>query len=52
MAENEICIIAPRIQHKVEIFDDSILINLQFHPAVFQDVCRDFLTHHGELSTF
>lgn len=50
--ENDVCFIAPRINHRVGIFDDSVLINLQVSPALFSDIFAPYLQGHGELSQF
>lgn len=35
MHTGDVCIVAPRINHSIGIFDDSILINIQIKPQIF-----------------
>lgn len=50
--EHDICFIAPRINHRVGIFDDSLLINIQMSPRLFADVFAPYLRGHQEISQF
>ena len=52
LQENDICFIAPRIQHRVGIFDDSLLINIQISPELFANVFAPVLQEHAEMSHF
>ena len=52
MHTGDICIIAPRISHSIGIFDDSILLNIQIKPQVFQQSLLDLLHTESLLSIF
>lgn len=52
LREGECCIISPRITHKVGIFDDSILINIQIPPELVEREFHYLVESTGSLSLF
>lgn len=52
LREGECCIISPRITHKVGIFDDSILINIQIPPELMEREFHYLVESTGSLSLF
>ena len=52
LREHDVCFIAPRINHRIGVFDDSLLINIQVSPEVFSDFFLPYLQRHEEISQF
>jgi AraC-like DNA-binding protein/mannose-6-phosphate isomerase-like protein (cupin superfamily) len=47
-----LCFIAPYINHTMEVFDDSIVINICFRKTTFDNIFFNLLTSHNFLSFF
>lgn len=50
--EGDICIIAPNSEHSVEVFDDSILINILIRKNTFDSFFLEILNDENILSSF
>jgi len=48
----DVCLIAPFVPHRVEVTDDSILINIHIKSSTFQSTFFDLLENSNILSTF
>ena len=50
--EGDICIIAPESEHSVEVFDDSIIINIMVRKSAFDGIFSELLGEENILSSF
>ncbi|MFT8349598.1 AraC family transcriptional regulator [Clostridium saccharoperbutylacetonicum] len=48
----DICIIPPNVEHSIDIFDDSILINVFIRSTTFNDTFLEVLSDENILSSF
>ncbi|MGN0173342.1 MAG: AraC family transcriptional regulator, partial [Acutalibacteraceae bacterium] len=52
LTEGDMCFIAPNTQHSIEVFDDSIIINLIIRKSTFEKTFFNMLTENDILSAF
>ncbi|MGN0107655.1 MAG: AraC family transcriptional regulator [Hominilimicola sp.] len=52
MTEGDMCFIAPNTQHSIEVFDDSIIINLIIRKSTFEKTFFNMMTENDILSAF
>lgn len=48
----DICIIPPGVKHNVEVFDDSIILNILMRKSTLHDIFSNFLSSPNILSSF
>jgi AraC-like DNA-binding protein/mannose-6-phosphate isomerase-like protein (cupin superfamily) len=51
-SSGSLCFIAPFINHSLEVFDDSIIINICIRKTTFDDIFFNLLTYNDFLSSF
>jgi AraC-like DNA-binding protein/mannose-6-phosphate isomerase-like protein (cupin superfamily) len=52
MNAGSLCFIAPRVNHTLEVFNDSIVINILIRKTTFEDIFFNLLTTNDILSDF
>jgi AraC-like DNA-binding protein/mannose-6-phosphate isomerase-like protein (cupin superfamily) len=52
MASGQICLIAPNTYHALEVFDDSIIMNIIIRKSTFDNIFTNLLTTNDILSQF
>jgi AraC-like DNA-binding protein/mannose-6-phosphate isomerase-like protein (cupin superfamily) len=52
LGEGTLCFIAPEVHHTIEVFDDSIIIDLMIKRSTFDEVFLNLLTRSDILSGF
>lgn len=52
MTEGDLCFIAPNVQHSIEVFDDSVIINFIIRKSTFEKTFFNMMTENDILSTF
>ncbi|GHV71669.1 AraC family transcriptional regulator [Spirochaetia bacterium] len=52
LTEGHLCFIAPGVQHIIEVFDDSIVVNIMIKRSTFDEVFLEMLTTSDILSGF
>lgn len=52
LREGDICIIPPEVEHSVEVFDDSVVINILIRRSTFNDTFLEILSDDNILSSF
>lgn len=52
LEEGDICIIPPNVEHSIEIYDDTVLINVFIRSTTFNDTFLEVLSEENILSSF
>jgi AraC-like DNA-binding protein/mannose-6-phosphate isomerase-like protein (cupin superfamily) len=52
LAEGDICIISPEVEHSISVFDDSIAINVLIRKSTFNNTFLEVLSDENILSSF
>lgn len=52
LQEGEICIIPPKVEHTIEVFHDSIILNVLIKRSTFNDTFLEILKYETVLSSF
>lgn len=50
--EGDICIISPKVEHSISVFDDSVIINILIKRSTFNDTFLKVLSDENVLSSF
>ncbi|ANY68209.1 AraC family transcriptional regulator [Paenibacillus sp. BIHB 4019] len=52
LSEGDLCIIPPKVEHTIEVFDESIILNVLIKRSTFNDTFLEILKHETVLSSF
>ncbi|QGQ99203.1 AraC family transcriptional regulator [Paenibacillus psychroresistens] len=52
LRECDLCIIPPKVEHTIEVFDDSIILNVLIKRSTFKETFLEMLKHETVLSSF
>ncbi|NQX59677.1 AraC family transcriptional regulator [Paenibacillus qinlingensis] len=52
LSECDLCIIPPKVEHTIEVFDDSIILNVLIKRSTFNETFLEMLKHETVLSAF
>lgn len=52
MEEGDFCLLAPDTVHSVEVFDDSLLVNILIRRSTFEDIFFNMLRDNNLIATF
>jgi AraC-like DNA-binding protein/mannose-6-phosphate isomerase-like protein (cupin superfamily) len=52
LSECDLCIIPPKVEHTIEVFDDSIILNVLIKRSTFNETFLEMLKHETVLSSF
>ncbi|WP_337099868.1 AraC family transcriptional regulator [Paenibacillus sp. YIM B09110] len=52
LSEGDLCIIPPKVEHAIEVFDESIILNVLIKRSTFNDTFLEILKHETVLSSF
>ena len=52
MENGDICLLAPHVAHQIEVFDDSIVLNLLIRQSTFEDIFLHTIRDRSEISLF
>ncbi|MDQ8736600.1 AraC family transcriptional regulator [Paenibacillus sp. LHD-38] len=52
LQEGDLCLIPPKVEHTIEVFNDSIILNVLIKRSTFNDTFLEILKHETVLSSF
>ena len=52
MSEGDLCILAPNVTHGIQVYDDSIIINILIRHSTFQDIFLHSIRDKSHISLF
>ena len=52
LREGDICILAPEVDHGIEVFDDSVVLNVLVRYSTFADVFYNVIRDKGQIAAF
>lgn len=52
LSEGDLCLLAPNITHGIEVFDDSIILNILIRHSTFMDIFLNTIRDKSQISLF
>lgn len=52
LTEGDLCLLAPNVTHGIEVFDDSIIINILIRQSTFMDIFFNTICDKSQISLF